>query len=161
MANDISSNQSSTSTPTIKEPLPVRVKHPEIVRVKNFSFFYNKGKNRILYNINLKIKEKYVTTFIGSSGSGKSTLLRSINRMNDLIPGHVYQGEILVFNKNIFAPNVDVPELRSQVGMVFQQPNPFPMSIYDNVVYGPKLQGIRDKKILDQIAEDSLKRAAL
>lgn len=144
-----------------KEATPPRGRHPEIVRVKNFSFFYNKGKTQILFDINLKIKEKYVTTFIGPSGSGKSTLLRSINRMNDLIPDHLYHGQILVFNKNIFGPTVDVPELRSEVGMVFQTPNPFPMSIYDNVVYGPRLQGLRDKKILDQIAEDSLKRAAL
>ncbi|ATZ16248.1 phosphate transport system ATP-binding protein [Entomoplasma freundtii] len=136
-------------------------KRKEIITVKNFDFFYNKGKTKILWDINMKIRENYVTAFIGPSGSGKSTLLRSINRMNDLTPGHLYEGEINVFDHNIFSPRTDVPELRSEVGMVFQKANPFPLSIYDNVVYGPKLQGIKDHKILDQICEDALKKAAL
>lgn len=158
---EIIDNESADSLDKTDRVRNTPPKRKEIINIKNFNFFYNKGKIHILWNINMKIKENYVTAFIGPSGSGKSTLLRSINRMNDLTPGHLYEGEIDVFDRNIFSPRTDVPELRSEVGMVFQKPNPFPLSIYDNVVYGPRLQGLKDKKVLDQICEDSLKKAAL
>lgn len=136
-------------------------KKSTVIEIRNFNLFYNRGKKQALFDINFDIKENGITTFIGPSGCGKSTLLRSINRMNDLVDGVVYQGKISVFGENIFSPKVDVPKLRSEVGMVFQKANPFPVSIYENVIYGPRLQGIKDKKILDQICEDSLKKAAL
>lgn len=136
-------------------------KKSTVIEIRNFNLFYNRGKKQALFDINFDIKENGITTFIGPSGCGKSTLLRSINRMNDLVDGVVYQGKISVFGENIFSPKTDVPKLRSEVGMVFQKANPFPVSIYENVIYGPRLQGIKDKKILDQICEDSLKKAAL
>nr|WP_240005815.1 phosphate ABC transporter ATP-binding protein PstB [Williamsoniiplasma lucivorax] len=136
-------------------------KREDIIEIKDFNFYYNKGKVHALKNINMKIKENTITTFIGPSGCGKSTLIRSINRMNDLIEGALYEGEINVFGENIFAPGTDVTQLRTEVGMVFQKPTPFPISIYENVAYGPKTQGIKDKNVLNQIVEDSLKKAAL
>lgn len=136
-------------------------KHPEIIQIKNFNFSYNKKKTQTLFDINMSIKQNYVTCFIGPSGCGKSTLLKSINRMNDMVFGCIYGGTITVFGEDIFESRVNVSKLRSEVGMVFQKPNPFPISIYDNVVYGPKLQGIKEKTILNQICEDSLKKAAL
>ncbi|ATZ18612.1 phosphate ABC transporter ATP-binding protein [Williamsoniiplasma somnilux] len=136
-------------------------KRKEIIEIKNFNFYYNKGKKQALFNINLSIKENSITTFIGPSGCGKSTLIRSINRLNDLVEGSVHDGDITVFDKSVFEPGTDVPKLRSEVGMVFQKPNPFPLSIYENVVYGLKQRGIRDKKVLEQAAQDSLMKAAL
>ncbi|ATZ17092.1 phosphate ABC transporter ATP-binding protein [Williamsoniiplasma luminosum] len=145
---------------TIKK-LPPFSQRKDIIEIKDFNFYYNKGKVHALKNINMKIKENSITTFIGPSGCGKSTLIRSINRMNDLIEGSLYEGEITVFDQNIFAPGTDVTQLRTEVGMVFQKPNPFPISIYENVAYGPKTQGVKDKNVLNQIVEDSLKKAAL
>lgn len=144
-----------------KKPFVPLSKREDIITIKNFNFFYNKGKKQTLFNINMNIKENAITTFIGPSGCGKTTLLRSINRMNDLIEGSLYDGEINVFDKNIFELGTDVPKLRTEVGMVFQKANPFPISIYENVVYGPRTQGIKDKNTLDQIVEDSIKKAAL
>ena len=122
-----------------------------------YSLFY--GKFRALEDISLKIPEKQVTAIIGPSGCGKSTFLRTFNRMNDLIPGVRTEGQALLDGEDIFS--MDVVALRQRVGMVFQKPNPFPKSIYDNVAYGPRVNGIRDKKALDEIVETSLRGAAL
>lgn len=132
-----------------------------IVKIKDFNFFYNKGKKQALFNINMDIRENTITTLIGPSGCGKSTLLRSINRMNDLVEGSVSSGQILVFDQNIFEPGYDVTELRTDVGMVFQKANPFPISIYENVAYGPKSQGVTNKNVLDQLVQDALEKSAL
>lgn len=132
-----------------------------VISVENFNFYYNGGEKHTLRNVNLDVKEKSITAFIGPSGCGKSTLLRSINRMNDLVPNCIVEGEIKVKGENIYEPGYDVINLRCNVGMVFQKANPFPMSIYDNVAFGPKSQGLKDKKILDEIVEDSLKKSAL
>ena len=132
-------------------------KVPEI-QVKNLELFY--GDNKALKNINLDIESKKVTALIGPSGCGKSTFLRTLNRMNDLIDNVKITGEITIGGKNIYK-DIDEIDLRKKVGMVFQKPNPFPMSIYDNVAYGPRLHGVKDKKTLDGIVEKSLKGAAL
>lgn len=126
---------------------------------KNVNLWY--GEKQALKDINLPIYEKKITALIGPSGCGKSTFLRCLNRMNDLIPTVKIEGEILLDGKNIYDKDVDVVELRKRVGMVFQKPNPFPMSIYDNVAYGPRIHGITDKKTLDEIVEWALKKAAL
>jgi phosphate transport system ATP-binding protein len=112
-------------------------------------------------DVSIPIYKNKITAFIGPSGCGKSTVLRAINRMNDLIPGARVEGEILYHSKNLYAPNVDPVEVRRRIGMVFQKPNPFPKSIYDNVAYGPRLLGIRDKRTLDEIVERSIKGAYL
>lgn len=132
-----------------------------IIEVKDFGFFYNGGGKKVLKDVNMKIKEKTITAFIGPSGCGKSTLLRSINRMNDLIPDILIEGELNVNGKNVYDPGTDVTKLRTEIGMVFQKANPFPMSIYDNIAFGPKSQGIKDKQILNEIVEDALHKAAL
>ena len=132
-------------------------KVPEI-QVRNLELFY--GDNKALKNINLDIEAKKVTALIGPSGCGKSTFLRTLNRMNDLIDNVKITGEITIGGKNIYK-DIDEIDLRKKVGMVFQKPNPFPMSIYDNVAYGPRLHGVKDKKTLDGIVEKSLKGAAL
>jgi len=132
-----------------------------LIKVNNFDFYYNGGRKKVLKNINMDIKEKTVTAFIGPSGCGKSTLLRSINRMNDLVPNILINGELAIGGKNIYEPDTDVTKLRTDVGMVFQKANPFPMSIYDNVAFGPRSQGIKDKKILNEIVKDALRKSAL
>ena len=132
-------------------------KVPEI-QVRNLELFY--GDNKALKNINLDIESKKVTALIVPSGCGKSTFLRTLNRMNDLIDNVKITGEITIGGKNIYK-DIDEIDLRKKVGMVFQKPNPFPMSIYDNVAYGPRLHGVKDKKTLDGIVEKSLKGAAL
>ncbi len=129
------------------------------LEVKDLSVFY--GKFLAVTNINLGSQENRITAIIGPSGCGKSTLLRSFNRMNDLTPSARVEGEILLDGENINAPGVDVVDVRRRVGMVFQRPNPFPKSIYDNVAYGPRLYGIRRKSDLDEMVEKSLKQAAL
>ncbi|ATG97527.1 phosphate ABC transporter ATP-binding protein PstB [Mesoplasma lactucae] len=144
-----------------KEKTPGNTKKDTVVKIKDFNFFYNKGKKQALFDINMDIKENTITTFIGPSGCGKSTLLRAINRMNDLVDGSVSQGEIEVFDKNIYAPGYDVTELRTDVGMVFQKANPFPTSIFENVAYGPKSQGVKDKNVLKQLVQDALEKSAL
>ncbi len=127
--------------------------------IKDMDLYY--GDFHALKNINMKIKEKYITAIIGPSGCGKSTLLKSLNRMNDLIEGLRIEGNILLDGKDIYGEDFDVNLLRKRVGMVFQRPNPFPMSIYDNIAYGPRVHGIRDKKRLDEIVERSLRLAAI
>ena len=127
--------------------------------MKNLSVFY--GKFRALADINLAVLPNKITAIIGPSGCGKSTLLRSFNRMNDLTASARMDGEILLDEENINAPGVDVVDVRRRVGMVFQRPNPFPKSIYDNVAFGPRLYGIRHKNDLDEIVEKSLRQSAL
>ncbi|MGV3024659.1 phosphate ABC transporter ATP-binding protein PstB [Clostridium thermobutyricum] len=129
-----------------------------IIETKNLDLYY--GTNKALRNINIKINKNEVTALIGPSGCGKSTFLRTINRMNDLIDGVKINGEVLFEGENIFN-EYDEIALRKRIGMVFQKPNPFPMSIYENVAYGPRIHGIKDKKELDKIVERSLKGAAL
>ena len=130
-----------------------------ILKVNNFSFFY--GNYKALTNIIMNIEEKTTTAFIGPSGCGKSTLLRCFNRMNDLIDNVRYDGDILLDNSSIMSKNVELTELRTRIGMVFQKSNPFPMSIYDNITYGPRKKGIKNKTELEEIAFNSLKQAAL
>ena len=130
-----------------------------IIEVKDLNLFY--GKKQALYGINLNIEKNQVTALIGPSGCGKSTFLRSINRMNDLIDICKISGIINYEGKNIYDKKVDVNDLRLKIGMVFQKPNPFPKSIYENIVYGPRCHGIKDKEELDKIVSDSLKFAAL
>lgn len=129
------------------------------ILVKNFNFYY--GNFQALKNINMEIKRNKVTALIGPSGCGKSTFLRSINRMNDLISGSRYEGEIIFDGKNIFDKDCDIVDLRKNIGMVFQKPNPFPKSIRENITYALKANGENDKQKLDQIVEESLRAAAL
>ncbi|XRO77109.1 phosphate ABC transporter ATP-binding protein PstB [Methanocaldococcus sp. 10A] len=129
------------------------------IETKNLNLWY--GEKQALFDINLPIYENKITALIGPSGCGKSTFLRCLNRLNDLIDGVRIEGEVLLDGKNIYDKDVDVVELRKRVGMVFQKPNPFPMSIYDNVAFGPRIHGIKDKKKLDEIVEWALKKAAL
>jgi phosphate transport system ATP-binding protein len=128
------------------------------IKVRNLDLYY--GQNQALKNINIDLEANKVTAFIGPSGCGKSTFLRTLNRMNDLIESVKIEGEVLVDGEDIYKSK-DVIALRTKVGMVFQKPNPFPMSIYDNIAYGPRLHGIKDKKTLDEIVEKSLRGAAL
>ena len=127
--------------------------------VKDLDLFY--GDFQALHNINLDIREREILSFIGPSGCGKSTLLKCLNRMNDLVVGCKIDGEIKLDGDDIYGKNYDVNKLRKRVGMVFQQPNPFPMSIYENIAYGPKTHGIKNKAELDEIVESSLKQAAI
>lgn len=127
--------------------------------IHDLNLYYS--KYQALKNINFDIKEKDITAFIGPSGCGKSTLLRTLNRMNDLVEGCKINGKVLLDGKDIYSKEVDVNVLRKRVGMVFQKPNPFPMSVYDNLVYGPKLHGVRTKAKLDEIVEKSLRSAAI
>lgn len=131
----------------------------KIISVKNLDLYY--GDHKALNGINMDIERNSITAFIGPSGCGKSTFLRTLNRMNDLIPNVKIEGEVIYNDKNIYDKNVDIYNLRKEVGMVFQKPNPFPMSIYDNVAYGPRTHGIHNKEKLDKIVEESLKKAAI
>lgn len=130
-----------------------------VIEVKNLCLYY--GEHQALKNINMHIPKNKVTAFIGPSGCGKSTFLRTLNRMNDLIECVKITGNVHVDGKDIYHPKTDVVELRKKVGMVFQRPNPFQMSIYDNIAYGPRIHGQNNKKILDEIVEKSLQGAAL
>lgn len=129
------------------------------ISVKDMNLWYTDFQ--ALKNINMSIKENEVTAFIGPSGCGKSTFIKSLNRMNDLVAGCRIEGELLLDGEDFYAQGYDVNELRKRVGMVFQHPNPFPMSIYDNIAYGPRTHGIKDKQTLDEIVERSLKGAAI
>ncbi|MGB4281176.1 MAG: phosphate ABC transporter ATP-binding protein PstB, partial [Methanosarcina thermophila] len=133
------------------------ISQPQI-EAENLSLWY--GEKQVLKNISIKIPRNSVTALIGPSGSGKSTFIRCLNRMNDLIKNCRVEGKVLIEGKDIYAPDVDVVELRKKVGMVFQKPNPFPMSIYDNVAYGPRIHGV-NKKDLDSIVEQALRSAAI
>ena len=129
------------------------------ITTKNVNLYY--GANHALKDVTLDIYENKITAFIGPSGCGKSTFLKTLNRMNDLVPNVKIEGEILLDGENIYDPKVDTTLLRKKIGMVFQQPNPFPMSIYDNIAYGPRIHGIRSKAQLDEIVERSLRQAAI
>ena len=128
-----------------------------ILEVKDLSLFY--GKKQSLFNINMDFYPGEITALIGPSGSGKSTLVRSINRMNDLVSSAKVTGKIMYKEQDIYSSKTDMVELRKEIGMVFQQPNPFPFSIYENVIYGLRLKGIKDKAVLDEAVEESLKAA--
>lgn len=132
---------------------------PPKMQVRNLNFYYNKF--RALANIDLDILERRITAIIGPSGSGKSTLLRTLNRMTDLVPRARAEGQVLLDGEDMLGATVDVVELRRRVGMVFQQPNPFPKSIYDNVAFGPRLLGVNQRPDLDEIVEKSLRAAVL
>ncbi|ACX52146.1 phosphate ABC transporter, ATPase subunit [Ammonifex degensii KC4] len=129
------------------------------IKVENLNFYY--GDVQALKNINIDIEANKITALIGPSGCGKTTFLRVLNRLCDLVEGARVEGKVLLDGQDIFAPDVDVVALRKRVGMVFQRPNPFPMSIYDNVAFGPRIHGIKDKRRLDEIVEASLRGAAL
>ncbi len=135
------------------------IKNPVVFHVENLNLFY--GETQALRDIKLNIYENEVTALIGPSGCGKSTFLRTLNRMNDLIDSCKIDGLVFFHEENVYEKETDAINLRKRVGMVFQKPNPFPMSIYDNITYGPKCQGIKDKQALKMIVESSLKQAAL
>ncbi len=161
---DSVSKEPGAQTPSHKQTFdqaePLAMENETIkLEVEDLKLYY--GNDQALKNISLKIPEKKVTAFIGPSGCGKSTLLRCFNRMNDLVDSCRIEGKILLDGDNIYDPSVDVAELRRQVGMVFQKPNPFPKSIYENVAYGLRLQGVKSKRILDTVVENSLRGAAL
>lgn len=130
-----------------------------IVSINKLNLHYSEF--HALKNVNMEVQEKSITAFIGPSGCGKSTLLRTLNRMNDMIKGIRIEGDVIIDGQNIYDPDVNVELLRKNIGMVFQQPNPFPKSIYDNIAYGPRIHGITDKAQLDHIVESSLKASAL
>jgi phosphate transport system ATP-binding protein len=129
------------------------------IKAQNLNFYY--GTNKALRNVNIDCHEKMVTALIGPSGCGKSTFIRTFNRMNDVVPGTRVEGQILLDGKDINAPDVDVVDLRKKVGMVFQKPNPFPKSIFDNIAFGLRINGIKDRKKLEPIVVQSLQGAAL
>ena len=131
----------------------------DIITVKDLCLWY--GNTQALKNIEIGIKENAITALIGPSGCGKATFLKTLNRMHDLVPDVKITGKVEYDGKDIFAPGVDVNELRRDIGMVFQKPNPFPMSVYDNIAYGPRIHGIKNKAKLDEIVEESLKDAAI
>lgn len=131
----------------------------DLITAKDLNLWY--GSSQALHDVSMNIPEKSITALIGPSGCGKSTFLKTLNRMNDLIPSVKITGKICYRGKDIFSPDVNVNELRRDIGMVFQKPNPFPMSIYDNIAYGPRVHGIRNKAKLDEIVERSLKDAAI
>ncbi len=147
----------------INSVLSSRAKHQETnevsIKVEDLKLFY--GQKQALYGINMEMPKKKVTAYIGPSGCGKSTLLRCINRMNDLVDNVTIEGQILLDNENIYDKSVNVAALRRRVGMVFQKPNPFPKSIFENVAYGLRIQGINDKRILEETVENALRGAAL
>ena len=130
-----------------------------IIEVKDLNLWY--GTHQALHHVNVEMPANQITALIGPSGCGKSTFLKTLNRMNDLVPGIRIEGEVNYGGENIYAPSVDTTWLRKQIGMVFQKPNPFPMSIYDNVAYGPRTHGIRSRAKLDEIVENSLRSAAI
>ena len=130
-----------------------------ILQVKDLDLWY--GAHQALHSVSMDIPEKSITAFIGPSGCGKSTFLKTLNRMNDLVPGVKIPGEVRYRGGDIYAPGTDVCRLRREIGMVFQKPNPFPMSIYDNIAYGPRTHGIRSKARLDELVERSLRGAAI
>lgn len=157
--NEIKTHAVDIQSLRMNEESPVSQEEKECLRVEDLNLYY--GEKQALKNIDMVIPEKKVTAFIGPSGCGKSTLLRCFNRMNDLIDTVRIEGKIRLHDDNIYARSVDVAELRRRIGMVFQKPNPFPKSIYENVAYGLRLQGIKSRRLLDQVVERSLKSAAL
>ncbi len=143
----------------VREQKKTEDQHEVCIKVENLDLFY--GEKQALHGINMEMPKKKVTAYIGPSGCGKSTLLRCINRMNDLVDSARIDGRILIDNENIYEKSVNVAALRRRVGMVFQKPNPFPKSIFENVAYGLRIQGINDKRILEETVENALRGAAL
>jgi phosphate transport system ATP-binding protein len=141
-------------------PVESLADHPIVVRTRGLNFFYA-GDAQALFDVSIDVPERAVTALIGPSGCGKSTFLRTLNRMNDIIEGTRLNGEVLLEGVNIYDPKIDVVALRTRIGMVFQKSTPFPKSIFDNVAYGPRIGGLRDKQKLSELVETSLKRAAL
>ena len=142
-----------------RSPAPAQAPRPVKIETRGLNFYY--GDRQALFDISLAIAERSVTAFIGPSGCGKSTFLRTLNRMNDIIEGTKHTGEVLLEGVDIFAPQIDVVALRKRVGMVFQKSTPFPKSIFDNIAYGPRVAGERDRRKLTAIVESSLQRAGL
>ncbi len=142
------------------DPLTVNIPDEDVcINIKDVCLWY--GEKQALYDVSMPIRKNSITALIGPSGCGKSTLLRSINRMNDLVEGCRIEGEMLFHGENLYAEDVDINSLRTRIGMIFQKPNPFPMTIRENITYGPRIHGIKDKKELDEIVERSLQQAAL
>src|SRR3989338_10314000 len=139
--------------------MPTETLKETIIKLKNVNCYYNKFL--AVKDVNIEIEANKITALIGPSGCGKSTVLRTLNRMNDTVPGAKITGSVLIHNDDIYKNGIDLIELRRKVGMVFQRPYPFPMSIYDNIAYGPRMHGIKEKKTLDEIVENSLKQAVL
>ena len=139
--------------------VPERAVGDSVIEAKSVSVFY--GQHQAINDVSLSVPRHGVVAFIGPSGCGKSTFLRSINRLNDLIPGCRITGDLIVDGQNIYDPHTDLVDLRRRVGLVFQKPNPFPKSIFENVAYGPRLQGINSRRQLDEIVEDCLRKGAL
>jgi phosphate transport system ATP-binding protein len=148
-----------TGVAQVAPPAPAARDTVGTIEARDFSFWY--GKKQALKNITMKVPPRSVTAFIGPSGCGKSTFLRSINRLNDLIPGVRQEGDLSLDGNSVYEPSLDVVALRQRVGMVFQRWNPFPKSIYENVAYGPRINGIADETSLDEIVERSLRRTAI
>lgn len=140
-------------------PVTEREENPVIISIRDLNMYY--GDCQALFNINVDIREREITALIGPSGCGKSTFLRCLNRMNDLIPGARATGSVMIHDENVLDPCVDVVALRKKVGMVFQRANPFPMSIFDNIAYGPRIHGVKDKQEIADIVERTLRSAAL
>ncbi len=149
---DVSAEMKKTGSPV--QAVPEKVK----IEIRDLDLYY--GNFQALHNINLQIPEKSITAFIGPSGCGKSTLLKTLNRMNDLVTGCKIEGQVLLDNEDVYE-DLDCNVLRKRVGMVFQKPNPFPMSIYDNIAYGPRTHGIKKRSALDDIVEEALTKAAI
>lgn len=148
-----------TAAPEVKPNPGTHLPNPPKIEVRDLSFYY--GRFRALQDVNLTIRERQITALIGPSGCGKSTFLRTLNRMNDVIESARYQGVVLLDGVDLLQPSVDVVALRRRVGMVFQRPNPFPMTIFDNIAYGPRLHGLARGSALEDLVETSLRRAAL
>ncbi len=157
MAPPVSATPLEVRTAPGPEAAPVAA--PPLIELEKFSFWY--GEKQALFDIDLKVRERSVTAFIGPSGCGKSTLLRCLNRMNDLIDGVRQEGSLRVAGEDLYAPDVDVVSVRKRLGMVFQKSNPFPKSIFENVVYGLRIQGVRNKTVLRDACETALRGAAL
>lgn len=158
--NDITNEKANSYTEDVtKEKTTSNISHETMIKVEDLDLFY--GDFQALKKVNMDIKKNQVTAFIGPSGCGKSTTLKCFNRMNDLIDYCRIKGNIYINKKEINSPEIDVVKLRKEVGMVFQTPNPFSKSVYDNITYGPKIHGIKDKDKLDEIVEKSLKQAAI
>jgi phosphate transport system ATP-binding protein len=164
MTKELTMDQTPPTSKLLEISVPQRDSNQEginwnLIEIKDFNFFY--GSTQVLYDMNFSIPEKQVTALIGPSGCGKTTLLRNMNRMNDLIDGVHHSGEIRIKGQNIYDPHLEVIALRKRIGMVFQKSNPFPKSIYENVVYSLRVAGQNNKGELDRVVEHSLKRAAL
>jgi len=158
--NETSSNSLSQTSPAVQMPAASEdILRSDYIKICHFNFFY--GLKQALFDISMDIPEREVTAFIGPSGCGKSTLLRNLNRMNDLIDGVRYEGDVIVNGQSIYDPHIEVISLRKRIGMVFQKSNPFPKSIYENIVYPLRVAGQNKKSVLDETVERSLKGAAL